>query len=127
MFSFASPGHFFASVSHDIKVGVTFLQNHQAQIDSTLQVGANVVSALDPALAPLAQVIDRAGEAALGEILAVVSKASDAEAARASTLHSTKQWCRSLRTCYCASRKSNRDQRSHQRISWRRLQFENVS
>jgi hypothetical protein len=82
MFSFASPGHFFASLSHDIKVGVTFLQNHQAQIDSTLQVGANVVSALDPALAPLAQVIERAGEAALGEILAVVSKASDAEAAK---------------------------------------------
>jgi hypothetical protein len=82
MFSFASPGHFFASLSHDIKVGVTFLQNHQAQIDSTLQVGANVVSALDPALAPLAQVIERAGEAALGEILAGVSKASDAEAAK---------------------------------------------
>jgi hypothetical protein len=82
MFSFASPGHFFASLSHDIKVGVTFLQNHQAQIDSTLQVGANVIGALDPALAPLAQVIERAGEAALGEVLAVISKASDAEAAK---------------------------------------------
>ena len=82
MFSFASPGHFFASLSHDIKVGVTFLQNHQAQIDSTLQVGANVVSALDPALAPVAQAIERAGEAALGEVLAAISKASDAEATR---------------------------------------------
>lgn len=81
MFSFKSLGHFFASAAHDIKVGVTFLQNHQTQIDGVLQTGAAVVSIADPAFAPLATEIERAGEAALGEIFAVVSKISDAEAA----------------------------------------------
>ena len=81
MFSFKSLGHFFASAAHDIKVGVTFLQAHQPQIDSALETGAAVVSIADPALAPLATQIERAGEAALGEVFAVVSKLNDAEAA----------------------------------------------
>lgn len=81
MFSFQSVGHFFASVAHDIKTVGSFLQSHQQQIDTTLQTGAAVVSLLDPALAPLATTIERAGEAALGEVLSAVSKLSDAEAA----------------------------------------------
>lgn len=80
MFTFKSVGHFFASVAHDIKVGVTFLQNHQQQINADLQTGAAIVSIADPALAPIATTIERAGEAALGEVLAVVSKLTDAEA-----------------------------------------------
>jgi hypothetical protein len=49
---------------------------------SALRAGATVISAIDPTLAPLASQIERASEAALGEVLAVVSKASDATAAQ---------------------------------------------
>lgn len=86
MFSFKSVGHFLASVAHDVKVGVTFLQNHEAQINSGLQTAAAIVSVADPALAPIATTIERAGEAALGEVLAVVSKLSDAEAAHGASI-----------------------------------------
>lgn len=82
MFSFKSLGHFFASVAHDVKVGVTFLDNHQKQIDTGLEATAAVVSVADPALAPIATEIERAGEAALGEVFAVVSKVDAAEAAK---------------------------------------------
>jgi hypothetical protein len=76
-FGFKSIGHFFASVAHDVKTVATFISSHQAQIDTTLQVGAQVISTADPALAPLASIIERAAEAALGEVLAAVS-ATDA-------------------------------------------------
>jgi hypothetical protein len=86
MFSFKSAGHFLASVAHDIKVGVTFLQNHEKQIDTGLQTAAAITGLLDPALAPIASTIERAGEAALGEVLAVVAKLTDAEAAQGTNI-----------------------------------------
>ena len=81
-FNFKSVGHFFASAAHDAKVIATFLQVHQPQINKVAETGAAVISIADPALAPLATVIERAAEAALGEVLAVVSKLTDAEAAK---------------------------------------------
>jgi hypothetical protein len=81
VFSFKSVGHFFASVTHDVKVGLTFLANHQAQIDTGLATGAALLSTADPALAPIASQIERASEAALGEVLAAVSKVTDAAGA----------------------------------------------
>ena len=74
MFAFRSLGHFFAAAAHDAKACVSFVSSHQAQIDRGLETAAVAVSALDPALAPLAATIERAGEAVLGEVLAVVSK-----------------------------------------------------
>jgi hypothetical protein len=79
MFSFKSVGHFFASAVHDSKV---WLSGHQSQIDAGLRAGATVISAVDPALAPLAMQLERASEAALGQVLAVVSTVSDASAAQ---------------------------------------------
>jgi hypothetical protein len=86
MFSFKSLGHFFASAAHDIKVGVTFLTTHQQQINAVGETVAAVVGVADPALAPLATSIERAGEAALGEVLAVVSKLDDAAAAKGASV-----------------------------------------
>jgi hypothetical protein len=73
-FSVKTVGHFFAVAAHDVKVGVQFLVSHESQIDKGLQVGAAVVSLVDPALAGIATAIDRAGEAALGEVLGTVDK-----------------------------------------------------
>jgi hypothetical protein len=73
-FSLKTVGHFFAVAAHDVKVGVQFLVSHESQIDKGLQVGAAVVSLVDPALAGIATAIDRAGEAALGEVLGTVDK-----------------------------------------------------
>lgn len=80
MFSFQSLDHFFASAAHDVKVGLTFISNHQTQINNVLGTATAVVSLTDPALAPIATQIDRAAEAALGEVLAVVSKLDEAAA-----------------------------------------------
>jgi hypothetical protein len=74
MFSFHSLGHFFGTVAHDIAVGAKFLQAHESQVDKGLELGAAVVTAADPALAPVATGIARAGEALVGEALAVISK-----------------------------------------------------
>lgn len=82
MFSFKSAGHFFATVVHDIKTGIdattAFLTAHESQIEQAGAVATSIISAADPALAPLATSIERAGEALLGEALAAVSALSTA-------------------------------------------------
>lgn len=80
MFGLRSAGHFFALLAHDFRVGAKFLVAHEAQIDKVLETGAAIASVVDPAIAPLAITIERAAEAALGEVLAAVAKISEAEA-----------------------------------------------
>lgn len=80
MFLFKTLGHFFASLAHDVRVGITWLSNHQKQIDTVVETAGTIVSAIDPALAPIATEIERAGEAVLGEVFAVVSKIDAAAA-----------------------------------------------
>jgi signal transduction histidine kinase len=81
-FKIASIGHFFAIVVHDVKTALTFVIAHESQAETAI----NVAAALDPALAPLASTIERAGEALLGDALAVVSKLDDATAAKGANL-----------------------------------------
>lgn len=82
MFMFKTLGHFFASLAHDVTVGIQFLGKHEKQIDTVMQAGATIASAIDPALAPIATEIERAGEAVLGEVFAVVSKVDAAAEAK---------------------------------------------
>lgn len=79
-FTLKSVGHAFATVVHDVSVAVDFLIKHQGQINQNIAAGVAVVSFIDPAVAPLATTIARAGESLLGEALAVAHKLSDAEA-----------------------------------------------
>lgn len=82
MFSFQTVGHFFASLVHDIKVGAEataqFISKNQSTIDQDAEIAATLISAADPALAPIVTSIERAGEALLGEALAAVNAVSAA-------------------------------------------------
>jgi hypothetical protein len=82
-FKIASIGHFFAIAVHDVKTALTFVVAHKSQIETAT---AGVVSLIDPALAPLATTIERAGEGLLGDALAVVSTLDDATAAKGANL-----------------------------------------
>jgi signal transduction histidine kinase len=81
-FSITSIGHFFAIAVHDLKTGLTFLVAHE----STVETAVSVASLIDPALAPLATTIERAGEALLGDALATVSALDAATAAKGANL-----------------------------------------
>lgn len=87
MFSFKSIAHFLASAVHDVKVGAQFLTAHQAQINQVVEVGATVASIAVPAAAPEIQILSRAGEAALGQILAVIAKTDEAAQANGLDVH----------------------------------------
>lgn len=86
MFTFKSVGHFLASAAHDMKVGVQWLTTHQQQINAIGETAATVVGVVAPQYAPIATAIERAGEAALGEVLAVIDRLDEAAAAKGASV-----------------------------------------
>ena len=82
MISFKSVAHFLATVSHDVLVGARAVEHalaaNEQKIDKTIELAAQIVSAVDPALAPVASLVQRGAEAALGEVLSAIAKADAA-------------------------------------------------
>jgi hypothetical protein len=79
-FGWASMGHFFAAVAHDIHVADLWVKKQAPAVLKEVDVAAGIVS-FDPQLAPLAQLIDRAAHSLLGDAIAVASTADSAAAA----------------------------------------------
>lgn len=75
VFSFKSIGHYIATGIEAVK---TFLTVNKSTIENDLQLGAGIISLVNPGAGAIASLVSRAGSALLGDAIAVINAADAA-------------------------------------------------